>query len=175
MWPELQDSKLCPSTRFPSRPTILERGQGFVVLYPGLIGTWVKPRIGGRGVISACGAQRHWWDQTLLKGIRGFGVGLLCPSLFLPFMLLTLSGKEDLAWHALSSSWQLPPGDSAGRASGASAVLGQLQPSWFLCRTELSFTVTFPTPHPLWCCLPPTPLSATPALQPQRLLSLLLG
>lgn len=129
----------------------------------------------GGGVISACGAQRHWWDQTLLKGIRGFGVGLLCPSLFLPFMLLTLSGKEDLAWHALSSSWQLPPGDSAGRASGASAVLGQLQPSWFLCRTELSFTVTFPTPHPLWCCLPPTPLSATPALQPQRLLSLLLG
>lgn len=32
-------------------------------------------------------------------------MGLGCPSLFLPFMLLMLSRKEDLAWHALSLSF----------------------------------------------------------------------
>lgn len=106
--------------------------------------------LGGRGS-SACGAQRHW-----LKDISGFGVGLLCPSLFLPFTLLMLSGKEDLAWHALSLSWQLPPREQR-RLSRASAVLGQLQPSLFLCRTELSP----PTSFPLWCCLPPIPLCNT--------------
>lgn len=57
-------------------------------------------------------------------------------------------------------------------ASGASAVLGQLQPSWFLCRTKLSPTHLLAPPLVL---LSSPPLSATPTLQPQRLLSLLLG
>lgn len=102
MWPELQDSKLCPSTRFPSRPTILERGQGFVVLYPGLIGTWVKPRIGGGGhqclwsseaLVGSDTAEGHsWvWDRPFVPksfsaiyvadAVREGGLGLACSEL----------------------------------------------------------------------------------------------
>lgn len=54
----------------------------------------------------------------------------------------------------------------------ASAVLGQLQPSWFLCRTKLSPTHLLAPPLVL---LSSPLLSATPTLRPQRLLSLLLG
>lgn len=135
----------------------------FVVLCPGLTGPWVKPRLGGGGT-SACGAQRHWLDQTLLKDISGFGVPKSFPAVYVA------DAVEEGGLGLACSELELPPGNSTGR--GASAVLGQMQPSQFLCRTELSPTVSFP----LWCCLPPTPLhSATPTLRLQRLLSLLLG
>lgn len=62
MWPELQDSKLCPSTRLPHRLTVLQCGQGFVVLCPGLIGPWVKPRIWEGGVVRQC----PWSSEALV-------------------------------------------------------------------------------------------------------------
>lgn len=143
VWPDLQDSKLCPSTSFPPVSTcIVDR---FAVLCPGLTGPWVKPRLGD-GQTSAWGAQRHWSDQTLLKDISGFGVPKSFPAVYVA------DAVEEGGLGLACSELELPPENSTGQ--GASAVLGQMQPSRFLCRPELSPTLSFP----LWCCLPPTPL-----------------
>ena len=110
--------------------------------------------LGGGGGISACGAQRHWLDQTLLKDTSGFGVGLLCPSLFLPFMLLMLSRKEDLAWHALNLSWQLSPRAQRRPSERAEPLLSlaSCSPPGF-CVELSSHPPTFSLL--LWCCCPP--------------------
>lgn len=67
-----------PQVSFPG-PSSYSVDQGFVMLYLGLINPWAKPGIGGIGGHErACGAQRHWLDPALLRGISGLGLGLLC-------------------------------------------------------------------------------------------------
>lgn len=78
------------------------------------------------------------------------------PRPFLPFVLLMLSREEDWAWHALSSSWQLPweqhgPGGQASEPAEPLLSLAGCSPHPpFLCRLSSRHLVS------LWCCLPPT-------------------
>lgn len=170
MWPELQDPKLCPSTSFLPRPIILQCGPGICYALFGADKSLGKAQDWGyRGHERACGAQRHWLDPALLRGVSGLGLGLLCPSLLLPSVLLMLSRKEALAWHALSSGRQLPWG--AARAEQAEPLLSipSCRPPG-LRRTEFSPVIVSVSPLVLLSCS-----ALRNSLWLHRLLSLLLG
>lgn len=93
-------------------------------------------------------------------------MGLGCPSLFLLFMWLMLSRKEDLAWHALSLSFP----QRTAQAKEPLLSLARCSPPGFCVDLSSHPPSRFPSGAAF------LPLhSATPTLRLQRLLSLLLG
>lgn len=160
MWPELQDPKLCPSTSFLPRPIILQCEPGICYALFGADKSLGKAQdLGYRGHERACGAQRHWLDLALLRGISGLGLGLLCPSLLLPSVLLMLSRKEALAWHALSSGRQLPWGAAQAEQAEPLLSIPSCRPPGLCAELNSHLSSSL---FPLWCCSPPALHSATP-------------
>lgn len=95
-----------------SLPGLLHSGVHleFIVLSLGLIGPWVKPKVGASGLWKGLRMSPNavvGWGVS--EWHYKFGLGLLCPG-FLPPVLPIVLRKEDLAWGALSPSRQLPWG-----------------------------------------------------------------